>query len=221
VTQSLHKAKIRRFARELLKWYEQHGRNLPWRKEGESLYRLVVTEILVQRTKAETVALFYDDFFSLYPDWESLASESLEGMQEALKPIGLWRQRAPRLLALAKEVVAEGGSLPATREGLESKPAIGQYVANAALLFQGVEDAPLLDAGMARVLERCFGPRYLVDIRYDQYLQKLAADVVYGNEAKLLNWAVLDLAALICSVRDPECDECPVVRQCRFAHSRV
>jgi A/G-specific adenine glycosylase len=74
VTDAIYNAKIRGFARAMLSWYGIHGRALPWRRDGESLYRLVVTEILVQRTKAETISGFYNQFFNQYPDWGSLAS---------------------------------------------------------------------------------------------------------------------------------------------------
>jgi len=212
---AIYDVKIRKFTRRLLTWYEQHGRNFPWRQAGQSLYRLVVTEILVQRTKAETVSAFYEGFFDQFPDWESLASANQQEVEECLKPIGLWRQRAPRLIELARAVVKSGSELPHTRDELEGLPAVGQYVASAALLFQGVEDAPLLDAGMARVLERHFGPRYLTDIRYDPYLQQLAADVVGHDQSIFLNWAILDLAALVCK-KDPLCEHCPVKSTCRF-----
>jgi len=212
----IYHVKIRLFASRLLAWYEQHGRDFPWRQECESIYRLVVTEVLVQRTKAETVSVFYGAFFNQYPDWSSLASASLKEVEETLKPIGLWRQRAPRLIELARAVIERGGILPKTRDELQEMPAIGQYVASAALLFQGVEDAPLLDAGMARVLERYFGPRYLSDIRYDPYLQQLAADVVGHEKAIQLNWAILDLAALVCKDKNPSCEQCPVEATCRL-----
>ena len=215
----VHRARIQAFSNRILAWFEVDGREFPWRRKGESLYRLVVTEILLQRTRAETVAGFYNTFFRRYPNWASLASEEIADLEVSLKPIGLWKQRAPRLKALAIAVTDRGGSLPRTIDELESLPAIGQYVANSALLFQGVEALPLLDASMARVLERYFGERRLADIRYDPYLQDLAARVVAGEQAVSVNWAVLDLAALICLRTKPRCNECPIRRTCRFYNS--
>src|SRR5207248_611362 len=81
--------------------------------------------------------------------------------------------------------------------------------------------APLLDTNMARVLERFFGPRQLVDIRYDPYLQLLAHSVVDGTDAIRANWAILDLAAGVCRRRSPMCTSCPVRSRCRYAMTGV
>lgn len=70
---------------------------------------------------------------------------------------------------------------------------------------------------MARVLERFFGPRKLVDIRYDPYLQTLSYKVVAGNDSVFTNWAVLDLASLVCKNKNPQCGICPLVNKCRYA----
>ena len=212
----VHGARINAFSKRVLDWFETAGRSFPWRRKGEPLYRLVVTEILLQRTRAETVARFYSTFFERYPDWPSLASAEIGDLESILQPIGMWRQRAPRLKALGTAIVERGGSLPSVMQELELLPAVGQYVANAALLFQGVKALPLLDAGMARVLERYFGERSLADIRYDRYLQDLSARIVAGEHAISLNWAVLDLAALICRRTKPQCNECPVNQRCRY-----
>jgi len=107
--------------------------------------------------------------------------------------------------------------LPKTRDGLQALPGIGQYVASAVLVYVYGRPAPLLDTNMARVLERFFGDRQLADIRYDPYLQELAQAVVDGNDAKSVNWAVLDLAATVCRLRAPRCIECPLATRCLFA----
>jgi A/G-specific adenine glycosylase len=92
---------------------------------------------------------------------------------------------------------------------------VGQYVANAVLLFAHGRREPLLDVNVARVLERHFGPRRLADIRYDPYLQALARMVVSSKHPAKVNWALLDLAALICRIRAPLCQECPLSATCR------
>lgn len=213
-------AKARQFARRILEWFDNSGRHFPWRRSGESLYRLVVTEMLLQRTRAQTVAAFYDQFFSVFSCWKDLAGASVEEIGEVIKPIGLWRQRAPRLKGLAEEVVRLGGQLPKTRTELEIMPGMGQYVTNAALLFQSVEKTPLLDSGMARVLERYFGPRDLVDIRYDDYLQRVSRAVVGSANPIRTNWAILDIGALVCTSHSPDCAACPLSRSCRSAATR-
>ena len=214
---ALHAARVRLFQNRIREWFKVYGRALPWRRPNQSLYRLVVTEVLLQRTKAESVAAIYDQFFSKYPDWSVLAEADPTEIQVILKYIGLWKRRPPKLIAFANAVVERGGELPKTREELEEIPAVGQYVASAALLFREISNEPLLDAGMARVLERFFGPRKLADIRYDPYLQTLSHAVVDDCDAVSLNWGILDLAALVCQRTRLKCEICPLDNYC---HSR-
>jgi A/G-specific adenine glycosylase len=112
------------------------------------------------------------------------------------------------------------GRFPKRRNEIEELPGIGQYIASAILLFSSGAKEPLLDVNMARVLERCFSPRKLVDIRYDPWLQALARMVVDHKQSAEINWAVLDLAAAYCSTRQPDCVACPLRKCCRYAASR-
>src|SRR5206468_11409463 len=131
----------------------------------------------------------------------------------------LWRRRAASIAKLSRAVVSRKGRFPATREELETMPAVGQYVASAVLLFCHGKAEPLIDTNMARVLERYFGPRKLADIRYDPYLQRLALAVVQHTNPTRLNWAFLDLAALVCTIRKPRCNACPLRSECCYAQS--
>jgi A/G-specific adenine glycosylase len=205
------------FRARLLDWFSEHGRHFPWRRRSEPLYRLIVTESLLQRTRAETVKEFYVQFFRRFPSWLALSCAPLRQLQHKLKPIGLWRRRSVALRALAREMVTRHGRLPASRLELEALPGVGQYVASAALLFARGLPEPLLDVNAARVLERHFGPRRLADLRYDPYLQRLARLVIRSNQPARVNWALLDLGALVCKPRNPLCHRCPVVATCRFA----
>jgi A/G-specific adenine glycosylase len=203
--------------RALLTWYAAHGRDFPWRKDEATLYQLVLAELLLQRTRAETVAAFFDEFTLRFPTWESITASTVDEIGAFLKPIGLWRRRAASLRALAQVMVTRSGEFPRSRTEVESLPAVGQYIANAIQLFSGGRAEPLLDVNMARVLERLFGPRKLVDIRDDPHLQSVSRAVVRGKQAARLNWAILDLAAKVCTIRNPRCGECPLKRMCRYA----
>lgn len=207
-----------KFTAALLGWYQDHGRYFPWRKKTATNYERIIAEILLQRTKAETIAIFYPKFVDQYPSWRKLGGETEGELQEWFKPIGLWRRRASSLHELSKEMVKRSGRFPKERSEIESLPGIGQYIANAILLFCYGIPQPLLDTSMARVLERYFGPRNLVDIRYDPYLQSLAKFVVGEDpiSAVQLNWAILDLAALVCKKVNPTCSICPVNFGCLF-----
>lgn len=208
---------IRYFRGATLRWYRGAGRSFGWRRASATRYHQVVVEILLQRTRADTVQAFLPDFLRAYPSWRSLAGSSPTAIGRIVRPIGLWERRGRALHALGLEMARRRGRFPPVREDIEKLPAIGQYVANAIELFAFDRARPLLDAGMARVLERYFGPRKLADIRHDPYLQALAARVVRCADPKEINWAVLDLAALTCRPKTPACRECPLRSKCRFA----
>ncbi len=208
--------KIRFLQTRLLKWYPISGRHFPWRNKTITNYQKVIAEVLLQRTKAETVSKFYVQFIQDFTNWKSLAETDVAIIEEYLKPIGLYRQRSVRLQNLAKEMVKRGGRLPRDREDLESIPFMGQYIANAVELVVFNEPSPLVDVNMARVIERFFGPRKMADIRFDPYLQDLAYKIVNHKDAKYLNWAILDFAATICIARTPKCSQCFLNQKCKY-----
>lgn len=203
--------------RKLLRWFERHKRKFPWRKASASNYEYIIAEILLQRTRAETVATFFPSFVAEFPSWKRLSSARVERLQRFLRPIGLWRRRAASIQALGRVMAQKNGRFPRDRAAIEALPGIGQYIANAVLLFCHGLPEPLLDVNMARVLERVFGPRKLADIRYDPYLQKLARMVVRCKTPAKVNWAILDLAATTCLIRRPRCDDCPLASICMTA----
>ncbi|MGA8939611.1 MAG: hypothetical protein WB439_10635, partial [Acidobacteriaceae bacterium] len=137
-----------------------------------------------------------------------------------LKPLGLWKRRAISISAFARAMNKKAGRFPKERSHLEELPAVGQYVCNAILMFDQGVCQPLLDVNLARVLERLFGPRKLADIRYDPYLQELALRIVQHNKPAEVNWAFLDLSALVCTIRSPKCSICPLRDHCCFARSQ-
>lgn len=208
--------RIIEFRKKLLDWYYENGRHFPWRNKSISNYQKVVVEVLLQRTKAETIAKFFPKFIQQYPSWKSIAYDSIENLEKALQPIGLQKQRASRLHKLATEMTLRGGRVPYNYDELEKIPMIGQYIANAAMSVVHDQPYPLLDVNMARVLERYFGPRKMADIRYDPYLQELAHQLVATKESKIVNWAMLDFAALKCQSQNPKCTTCILSQTCMF-----
>jgi len=210
------KKKITFFQRAVLEWYYSNGRKFYWRKKGLSNYQYVIAEVLLQRTKAETVAAFYPNFIREFPNWKSLAVASLRKIAKHLKPIGLYTQRSIRLKKLATEMVKRNGRLPKERQELESIPFMGQYISNAVELVIFDQPSPLVDVNMSRVLERFFGPRKLADIRYDPYLQELSYKIVEHESAKEMNWAILDFSAAICKAKNPRHEDCPVNKRCSY-----
>lgn len=211
------KNKITLFQEKILAWFDASGRHhLPWRKEGLSSYEIVIAEILLQRTKAGTIEKFYPGFLLNFPSWGTIADADLTILEQQLKPIGLYRQRAKRLKDLAEEMVRRESIFPKDREALEQIPFLGQYIVNAIELQIFYKPSPLVDVNMARVLERYFGKRQMADIRYDPYLQSLALRVVDHPKSREINWAILDFAATICKARTPLCERCLFSSICKF-----
>lgn len=207
---------IRSVQNKLLRWWQLEKRNFPWRRPSASVYHRIVSELLLQRTKAENIAAFWPTFISNCPSWKKIATTPLSKIETILRPIGLSKQRAPRLHSLAAIMAEKRGRFPKSTEEISALPGVGQYIANAILLFVHGQGAPLLDVNMARVLERCFGPRRLADIRYDPYMQRLAKQVSTGIKSAQINWAILDLGAAVCRPKKPDCSSCPLRENCCF-----
>lgn len=207
---------IKYFQEIILNWYSKNGRDFVWRKKTITNYEIIIAEIFLQRTKAETVNKFLPSFYEKYPNWKQLGEVTEIDLQTTLRPLGLYNQRGTRLYKLAQEIKKRNGIFPRSREVVEELPMMGQYITNAFELYILNKPAPLLDVNMARVLERFFGPRQLADIRHDPFLQGLANSVVNHAESRIINWAVLDFAALICRTRDPKCITCLLGTECIY-----
>jgi len=184
--------KIKQFQKDILKWYKVNGRKFPWRNKSATNYHRIISEVLLQRTRAETIGKFFPIFIKKYPSWKKLAKASVKQLGKDLKPIGLYKQRSVRLHAFANEMAKRGGEFPKDRKEIDKIPFVGQYIGNAIEMFVFNRPRPLLDVNMARVLENHFGKRKLADIRYDPYLQELSLKIVKHKHCKELNWAILD-----------------------------
>ena len=205
----------------MLEWFSREGRRFPWRTARVTTYDAIISELLLQRTTASAVAAFVPGFLRRFPSWKSISQASQKELEEALKPVGLWRRRANSMKRLADEMVQLRGRFPREADEVRDLPGVGQYIGNAIQLYVQRRPQPLLDTNMARVLERCFGPRQLVDIRYDPYLQQTAAAVANCANSIQVNWAILDLAAAVCTPRNPRCADCPLGPRCQFNRTRV
>lgn len=208
------------FRAALLEWFRDNRRDFPWRTRGASLYVVTISEMMLQRTTAAAVAGVLPGFIERFPDWTSIDQATREELQTHLRPLGLWQRRVDSLQRLARKLVERGEVMPLDREELEGLPGVGQYISNAVRLFGKGEPEPLLDVNMSRVLERYFGPRDLADIRYDPYLQALSRAVVDSDSPVDVNWAILDLGAMVCRSRTPLCHSCPLAQQCAFNRDR-
>ena len=216
----VYETNIEFFQNTLLEWYSKNGRTFPWRKKSASNYELIIAEVFLQRTKAETVSHFLPTFFKSYSSWKQLGEATEEELREIIKPLGLYNQRGKRLYQLAQELKKRSGRFPKERNQVEELSMMGQYITNAYELYILKKKSPLLDVNMARLLERFFGERKKVDIRHDPYLQTLAYRVVNVEKSKELNWAILDFATLICKKTSPRCHFCTMNNTCFYCLSR-
>jgi len=189
---------------------------LPWRLASTGAYVQVVSEVLLQRTRAETVAGILPAFLEHYPSWHALSEARGEELEQFLVPIGLWRRRARSLLALARKLASEGFVFPLGERELLGWPAVGPYVAAAVRVFVHGKPAALIDEGVARLLGRAYECRTRVDIRADKALRELAEGICAGPNSRELNWAVLDVVAKHCRPRVPSCDGCPFAVDCMY-----
>jgi A/G-specific adenine glycosylase len=154
--------------KELLSWFDKHRRDFPWRKEEVSNYEVIFSEVLLQRTKAETVSRFYDSFFTRYPNWSVLAEATIEELESFLKPLGLSKHRARRIFRIANEYKKKQGVLPKNRYQLQESEMASLYLGNAYELFILNHRSALIDVNMARLLTRYFAPEGVGDLRINK-----------------------------------------------------
>lgn len=216
----IYESDIEYFQAKLLDWYQDNGRTFLWRNKSTTNYELIISEVFLQRTKAETVSIFLPTFFKQYPSWKQLGEATEIELQEITKPLGLYKQRGSRLYKLSQELKKRKGRFPKERNQVAEIPMMGQYITNAYELYVLKKKSPLLDVNMARLLERFFGERKLADIRHDPYLQTLAYRVVNIEESKKLNWAILDYASLICRKLKPNCSNCLIHSKCKLFNTK-
>ncbi|NOD82641.1 hypothetical protein [Ruegeria sp. HKCCD6119] len=219
VVSSGEKRKLTLLRQTLLEWYSINGARFPWRCPSASDYERICVEVLLQRTRRETVSAIYEEFFFRFPTWESIAECPEDELGQFLKPLGLWRRRAVSLKALASYASSMGGQFPSTTVELKDVPAVGQYAGNAILLFQHDQARPLVDVNMARIIERVLRPRKLADIRHDPWLQSAAHWLVRDHPIET-NWATLDFASSVCRKNNPRCRDCILRNRCAFARGK-
>ncbi len=204
-----------RFRRVLLKWYDQHGRDLPWRTTDDP-YHILVSEVMLQQTQVDRVLPKYHEWLGKYPSFEALAAADDADVSATWRPLG-YNIRPKRLHSIAREAVASyGGQLPSDRETLLSFKGIGEYTAGAILSFAFRKRAAILDTNVARVLFRVFlgkgEPKAHAMLKH---LWLVSAALVPRGRAFDFNQALMDFGAMACTARKPACLVCPMKTFCR------
>ena len=208
------RSRIRRIRAPLLRWYDAHRRDLPWRHSRDP-YAIWISEAMLQQTRVETVIPYWERFLEAFPDVGSLARADLDQIYAVWTGLGYY-SRARNLKAAAESIVADhGGQLPETPEGLATLKGIGRYTAGAVASIAFDREAPLVDGNVVRVFSRVFGIRE--DSSRKEIIEGLwtIADIlVRGPRPGDLNQALMELGAILCTPRKPDCGACPLRRDC-------
>jgi A/G-specific adenine glycosylase len=203
---------------QLVQWSTDQYSHLPWR-EKRTLYRTLVSEIMLQQTTVGTVLNHFEKFVAEYPTIFDLARTSEEQVCISWKGLGYYR-RARNLRGLAIQIVEKfAGEIPVDLESLLSLKGIGPYTANAIVAIGADKTGLAVDANLERVLARFYG----VEVEKGPKLQlKLHSDFKAGlivQEMKAvgprkLNEAFMDLGRIVCQARKASCTLCPLKAEC-------
>jgi A/G-specific adenine glycosylase len=206
------------FRRALLKWYREHGRDLPWRRSRDP-YAILVSEFMLQQTQVATVIPYYHEWLRRFPDFSSLALATESEVLHAWQGLGYYA-RARNLHATAKVVMQEhGGVFPIEPEKMRALPGLGRYTANAVATFAFDQSVPIVEANIARVLARLFDMRLPIDSSAGaNKIWDLATSLLPKQNASGFNSALMDLGALVCVARQPKCEICPARGMCAAEH---
>ena len=206
------------FRRKLLGWGRENRRSFPWR-ETDDPFRVLVAEVLLQRSRGRTVAKVYERLFERWPDAAALARAREASIAAVIRPLGLVR-RAATLREMARQVVGRGG-VPATPDELLQLPGVGPYAARATAAVAFGAREHVVDGVSARVYRRYFGLEGDGPASNDRELWGVVEGATPPRAVREWNWAVLDLAALICLPGRPRCESCPLRRSCVAATSEL
>src|SRR5271155_4667718 len=199
----------------LLAWYQRHKRDLPWRRTKDP-YRIWISEIMLQQTRVAAVIPYYERFLARFPDVRVLALAPEEEVLRLWSGLGYY-SRARNLQAAAKQIMAQhGGEFPRDEESVLALPGIGRYTAAAILSIAFGEKHAVLDGNVARVLARLGAIRGdLRESKRWQSLQNAAGELLDPKSSGDWNQAMMELGAMVCTPRAPQCLLCPVAKFCR------
>jgi A/G-specific adenine glycosylase len=202
------------FSRALVAWYRVHHRKLPWRETSDP-YAIWVSEVMLQQTTVPAVVPYFERWMRLFPDMGMLARAPLQRVLRAWQGLGYY-QRARNLHRAAGLLVrGHGGRIPDDEDALVRLPGFGPYTTAAVLSLAYGRPLPVVDANVRRVLMRITGLRGEASSRHDKILRTYLAEVFPARRPGLFNQAMMELGALICRSRNPQCLLCPVRDYCR------
>jgi A/G-specific adenine glycosylase len=198
----------------LITWFEENGRDLPWRRTRDP-WRVLVSEVMLQQIQVARAVPFYESFLSRFPTPRSLSEAPLSKAIKAWGELGRYR-RVVSLHKTARILVEEhGGRVPPDPEVLVELPGIGPYTAGAVACFAFERDAHFVDTNVRRVLHRLFFGAEVPEPKAKQkQLLSLAEAMVPSGRGWRWGQSVIEFGALRCKARKPLCESCPVGALC-------
>jgi A/G-specific adenine glycosylase len=192
----------------VLNWGLPQLRDLPWRRTRDP-WAILVSEIMLQQTQADRVVPKWHAFLAAFPTPRTCAEASLGDVLELW--LGLGYPRRARDVHLAAQQISEAGEFPQSLEGLLALPGVGAYTARAVLAFAFERDVAVVETNIARVYARVHGAALTA-----KQVQAVADDALPAGEAWAWNQCLMDLGALLCRPRNPNCEDCPLAMQCAW-----
>ena len=203
----------------LAAWFARHGRDLPWRRTHDP-YAILVSELMLQQTQVATVLPYYARWLEIFPTVRALAAAPEAEVLRAWEGLGYYA-RARNLHRAAKAIVEQhGGKFPRTLSEIAALPGVGRYTAGAVASFAFDLAAPIVDANVARVLARLLDLALPINTAAGKNALWSTAEVLLpdagenGASPRCFNSALMELGALLCRARAPQCLLCPVRAFC-------
>lgn len=199
---------------ELLRFFDTHARDLPWRRTRDP-YAIWISEVMLQQTRVDTVIPYFERFLKRFPTVRALAEAPEDAVLSHWSGLGYYR-RARQLHAAAKVMLSEhGGQVPEDREARLGLPGIGSYTAGAIGSIAFDREEPIVDGNVARVMSRVHGLAAPLGTKEsDAALWDHATRWVKGERPGALNQALMELGATVCTPTQPRCEHCPLKKSC-------
>lgn len=204
---------IEQFQKDLINWYYQVKRDLPWRQD-KNPYRILVSEIMLQQTQVVTVIPYYERFMKLFPTTKELAEADEQTLLKAWEGLGYY-SRARNLQESAKMIEAMGG-FPNTHEEILKLKGVGPYTAGAVSSIAFDIPAPAVDGNVFRVMSRiCCIFDDIAKPKTRKVFEAVVTEVISHDDPSAFNQGLMELGATICTPKSPKCLECPVQSHCQ------
>lgn len=199
-------------------WFDANGRDLPWRRPGTSAWGVLVSEVMSQQTPMSRVIGPWHEWMNRWPTPDDLAEEDSGEAVAAWGRLG-YPRRALRLHACAVTIATEhDGVVPNSYDELVALPGIGDYTASAVVSFAFGGRATVLDTNVRRLIARAESGIANCPTSVTRAERIVADALVPDEDARAAKWAVasMELGALVCTARSPQCEVCPIRDSCRW-----